>query len=374
MTRPLEWMAAIRDHPDSPPTDQCHALGMVALRLNWSTGQGFCSIDQMADDAQISDSTAKRALRWARGAGDDKDRGFFLAQTRKGHRLGNGTLVASEWLLRLPGQPLTPARAPSPSTLRRQKAKAGQQVTGDTLTGAQQVTGDTLTAVVNRSMGGAQQVSGDPPSRPVPPRPFYEDESLRASSSPQPGNDQGGTADEQVKAKIQRSTAEKFYPDVASQAPPGELVAVDIDNETGEVTLDPQHVNGHPLNGKVMAPNLPAGCGDTQRIIGAWVEDRKQRGAGRPPQRRVGPVSKAVKEFVEKDKIDPWQVLAGVMEWDRTGFGLARLPDYVDQQQKNGHLPAPVSWREQQTTAMYQAAIDRMEAADAAKAAKGISS
>lgn len=148
MTPPLKWMAAIRDHPERPPAMQYHVLTMLALRLSWSAkpgrpvGAGFASTSQLMADAEVSESTARRALLWARGT--PRDEQFFLACTRRGHRLGNGSVAASEWLLRLPSQP----------------------VTRDMLTPVSTGQGDDL----NRSMDPSQPVTGDAPSRPVPPR------------------------------------------------------------------------------------------------------------------------------------------------------------------------------------------------------------
>src|SRR5260221_8685167 len=82
VTRPLEWQKAIRDHPQRPSADQCHVLDRLSLRLGWSTGRGFASLDQLMADAAASKSTVQRALSWARG--EPKDQAFFLTQTKRG--------------------------------------------------------------------------------------------------------------------------------------------------------------------------------------------------------------------------------------------------------------------------------------------------
>jgi hypothetical protein len=96
------WLTAIRDHPDRPPAMQRHALSMLALRLNWKTGAGYISTSQLMTDADASKATVMRATTWARKQG-------LLTQTRRGHRLGNGQIVASEWQLSqsLTSEPLT---------------------------------------------------------------------------------------------------------------------------------------------------------------------------------------------------------------------------------------------------------------------------
>jgi len=129
--RPLEWQAAVRDYPGRPASGRLDVLAMLALRLDWTTGAGFVSIGQIAADAAVSASTVKRAIRWAIGAG-------LLVQTRRGHRLGNGQVMASEWRL---SQPVTRDPLRTVST--------GQR------------------ASLNGSNGPPQRVTGDPPSRPV---------------------------------------------------------------------------------------------------------------------------------------------------------------------------------------------------------------
>jgi hypothetical protein len=91
------WLTAVRDHPDRPAALQRHALTMLALRLDWATGRGFASMRDIAADADASDHTVKRATSWARS-----DKVGLLLCTRRGHRLGNGTTVASEWQLTMP--------------------------------------------------------------------------------------------------------------------------------------------------------------------------------------------------------------------------------------------------------------------------------
>jgi len=90
--RPLAWLAIVRDHPERPGPMQCHVLTMFALRLDWSTGQGFCSEAQLMADADASGRTVRRAMLWARSR-------ELTVRTRRGHRLGNGRVVASEWRL-----------------------------------------------------------------------------------------------------------------------------------------------------------------------------------------------------------------------------------------------------------------------------------
>ena len=95
--RPLEWMKAVRDHPERPSPEQCHVLKCLALRLDWATGAGFASNADLAADAEVSESTVKRATTWARSP----ERGL-LSIERRGHRRGDGVPMANVWALRLP--------------------------------------------------------------------------------------------------------------------------------------------------------------------------------------------------------------------------------------------------------------------------------
>src|SRR5262249_48335397 len=102
--RPLVWLTAVRDHPGRPRgRSRCfEVLTMLALRLDWGTGTGYASTGQLMADTGAGERTVRRALDWAQQAG-------LLVRTRRGHRLGNGQVIASEWALALPSQPVTKA-------------------------------------------------------------------------------------------------------------------------------------------------------------------------------------------------------------------------------------------------------------------------
>jgi hypothetical protein len=109
MTRPLAWMAAVRDHPNRPAAKQCHVLDRLALRMDWQTGCGAVSAAQLAADADCDERTVRRATTWGR----DHD---MLLRTRRGHRIDAERVMASEWRLTLPGQQDTGVRLASNST------------------------------------------------------------------------------------------------------------------------------------------------------------------------------------------------------------------------------------------------------------------
>ena len=95
---PLEWMRAVRDS-DAFTAGTLNVLLMLGLRMR-RDGTGFASQPQLAEDAGVSERTARRALREARDAG-------FVTQTRRGHRVTDGTTLASEYRLEIPTQPDT---------------------------------------------------------------------------------------------------------------------------------------------------------------------------------------------------------------------------------------------------------------------------
>ena len=135
------WLKAIRDHPEPLPAEQFRVLTMLALRLDWTSGEGFASTRQLAADARASKSTVLRATDWARQAG-------LLKEVKRGHRLGDGRTRATEWALISQG-----------------------------------VSSDTLKTVVKVSAEQSQGVTGVPHQEPVPPsRPVGSSAKSRGAS------------------------------------------------------------------------------------------------------------------------------------------------------------------------------------------------
>lgn len=91
--RPLIWMRALRDDSRCTAT-RLTVLCMLALRMR-ADGTGYASAQKLADDSRVNERTARRAVEWARWES-------YLNRTRRGHRLGNGQTVASEYALTLP--------------------------------------------------------------------------------------------------------------------------------------------------------------------------------------------------------------------------------------------------------------------------------
>ena len=90
-----QWLNTMYCHPDRPPALQRDVLTALAVQfVDWGTGTGRASIDTIAEFCHTARSTVQRALRWGREA-------LLLVRTRRGHRLGNGKVIASEWRLQL---------------------------------------------------------------------------------------------------------------------------------------------------------------------------------------------------------------------------------------------------------------------------------
>ena len=132
--KPLEWMRAVRDSSEFT-TARLAVLLSLALRMR-SDGAGYASQLQLADDAGVSESTARKALRQAR------DRGY-LEQTRRGHRVTDGTALASEYLLKTPPQPVTPDRLGQSQPVTPDRLEQSQPVISDRLGRSQPVTSAT---------------------------------------------------------------------------------------------------------------------------------------------------------------------------------------------------------------------------------------
>jgi hypothetical protein len=139
----MAWMTAVRDHPDRPPALQAHVLLLLALRMDWQTGCGFAATSQLAADAQCQERTVKNATRWGREH-------EMLVRSRRGHRLGDGRTVASEWRLTVPSQGLTGDTLNGISTGAGIPVETFSRGTGTSLNG---------------QMSASQGARTDPPSR-----------------------------------------------------------------------------------------------------------------------------------------------------------------------------------------------------------------
>lgn len=87
--QPLEWMRAIRRA--GLTRSQLAVLDSLALRMG-RDGTGFASHQQLADDTGVNRTTVWRCLATASELG-------WVRQTRRGHRVGSGTALASEYVL-----------------------------------------------------------------------------------------------------------------------------------------------------------------------------------------------------------------------------------------------------------------------------------
>lgn len=91
-----QWLNAVYCHPARPSALQRDVLTALAVKFtDWATGKAVASIDMLADFLMIRKATIQRALHWGVGA-------RLLIRTYRGHRLGNGKPMASEWQLVIP--------------------------------------------------------------------------------------------------------------------------------------------------------------------------------------------------------------------------------------------------------------------------------
>jgi hypothetical protein len=112
--RPVVWMRAVRDAAPRFTTSRLTVLLCLALRMHKS-GVGFASARILGEDASVAERTARRATDEACSRG-------YLNRTRRGHRLGNGSAIASEWKLIVPGE-----ATPQPDTgVRLSETSTGQ--------------------------------------------------------------------------------------------------------------------------------------------------------------------------------------------------------------------------------------------------------
>lgn len=92
----VQWLNIMYCHPARPPAPQRDVLTALAVQfMDWGTGTGRASIEMLTGFTRHTRSTVQRALRWACDA-------LLLVRTVRGHRLGNGKVIASEWRLQLP--------------------------------------------------------------------------------------------------------------------------------------------------------------------------------------------------------------------------------------------------------------------------------
>jgi hypothetical protein len=98
------WLRSLRAH-DLTDAHQVILLHLATRKLDAATGTGCCSVRALADETGHGERTVKQALSLACKAG-------LLVRTLRGHRLGDGTVTASEWRIIYPDVPDDDAPAP----------------------------------------------------------------------------------------------------------------------------------------------------------------------------------------------------------------------------------------------------------------------
>lgn len=160
--KPIIWMRAVRDAEPKFTAARLTVLWALALRMN-ADGTGYASTGHLMADVGYAEHTVRRATDDGRARG-------YLKRTRRGHRLGNGGVVASEWALIVPYGQSQPATTDG--------LTVSQPVSGGRLTESQPDSGDRLNHL-NRPLTPSQPATGG-----VPLGPLQEVKARSAQSQP----------------------------------------------------------------------------------------------------------------------------------------------------------------------------------------------
>lgn len=95
--RLIYWIAAVHRQPELKAAHRDVLIYLAVMRLDYGTGKGYCSMQSLAGGRGWHEHTVRRALELAQ-----KVTPPLLRRTRRGHRLGNGQVVASEWQVLYP--------------------------------------------------------------------------------------------------------------------------------------------------------------------------------------------------------------------------------------------------------------------------------
>jgi hypothetical protein len=102
--RLVYWIAELYKRKQLTAAHRDILTYLAVTRLDYGTGAGYCSVRTLAEACGCHERTVRRALDAARASQPP-----LLARTRRGHRLGDGTVTASEWQVIYPpvstGQP-----------------------------------------------------------------------------------------------------------------------------------------------------------------------------------------------------------------------------------------------------------------------------
>jgi len=141
--RLVYWLAALYDVPGLTADRRDILVCLATRHLDFGTGAGYCSVATLSTVLGCHEQTVRRALETARTAG-------LIERTKRGHRLGNGKPIASEWQIIYPPQGVTRDPLRSASTVHGSTVEAGVST----------VHGGDL----NRARGQSQPCSGIPPT------------------------------------------------------------------------------------------------------------------------------------------------------------------------------------------------------------------
>lgn len=96
--RLVYWIASLYEYPELTSAHRDLLAYVATKRLDFGSGAGYCSERVVADALGVNESTVRRAFAMARKLG-------LMERTRRGHRLGDGRVISSEWQVIYPPIP-----------------------------------------------------------------------------------------------------------------------------------------------------------------------------------------------------------------------------------------------------------------------------
>jgi hypothetical protein len=99
--RLIYWIGAVHKHPALSPAHRDILTYLAVMKLDYGTGRGYCSVPTLASGRGWNERTVRRALELGRVKEPQ-----LLNRTRRGHRMGDGRVIASEWALIYPPMPV----------------------------------------------------------------------------------------------------------------------------------------------------------------------------------------------------------------------------------------------------------------------------
>jgi hypothetical protein len=97
--RLVYWIRSLYEHADLTCMDREILVYLATWKLDFDTGTGHCSVAALADKKAGGLGCSERTVKDALARAVEHR---LLVRTRRGHRLGDGTVTASEWRIVYP--------------------------------------------------------------------------------------------------------------------------------------------------------------------------------------------------------------------------------------------------------------------------------